>query len=277
VNVANSGNSLDSPSLSVDVLLVDPMAAWKLTDPKHASWLKHMQPTSPPPATAAGPSDGQAASLNSRLLAYRDKSRELRPEFAKAYDDLVQRLGLLDAEAVGPARGAPMPSFMLPDENGKLVSLASLLHDGPAVISFNRGHWCPYCKLELRELAVAHDRIRALGARIVSIMPDRAQYTADYVREGDLPFSVLSDIDLGYSMSLGLMFWVGNEVERLYKSIGFDLDQYQGNDGYFLPMAAKFIVGQDGLVKERQVNLEFRQRMEPAAIIAGLEALNAKT
>jgi len=235
--------------------------------------LKDAQSASRIPAMAASPSDSEAVSLNSRLLAYRDKSRELRPEIAKAYDDLVQRLGQLDAGVVGPPRGAPMPPFVLPDESGKLVSLASLLRDGPAVISFNRGHWCPYCKLELRDLAAAHSRISALGARVVSIMPDRAQYTADYVRTGNLPFPVLSDIDLGYSMSLGLVFWVGDEVERLYKSVGIDLDRYQGNGGFFLPMAAKFIVGQDGLIRERQVNLEFRQRMEPAALISVLEAL----
>jgi peroxiredoxin len=226
---------------------------------------------------AAGRLDGQAVSLNSRLSAYRDRSRELRPDIAKAYDDLVQRLGLLDAGAVGPVRGAPMPPFVLPDETGRLVSLASLLRDGPAVISFNRGHWCPYCKLELRDLAAAHGRISALGARIVSIMPDRAQYTVNYVRKSDLPFPVLSDIDLGYSMSLGLVFWVGDEVERLYKSVGIDLDQYQGNGGFFLPMAAKFIVGRDGLIKERQVNLEFRERMEPAAIISALETPGARS
>ena len=36
-------------------------------------------------------------------------------------------------------------------------------------------------------------------------------------------------------------------------------------------MAAKFIVGRDGLVKARQVNIEFRERMEPEALIAALQ------
>jgi peroxiredoxin len=227
---------------------------------------------------ADGPSQAEnhTATLNSRLSAYRDKSRELRPDIAKAYDDLVKRLGMLDAGMVGPASGESMPQFSLPDENGNLVSLASVLRNGPAVISFNRGHWCPYCKLELRGLAAAHDRIKALGCRVISIMPDSAQFTADYVKKNELPFPVLSDIDLGYSMSLGLIFWVGGEVERLYKSVGIDLDKYHGNDGLFLPMAAKFIVDQDGLIKARQVNIEFRERMEPAAIVAVLEELRAQ-
>ena len=126
-----------------------------------------------------------------------------------------------------------------------------------------------------RPLAAIHDRIRKLGARVVSIMPDSAMLTADYAKKNDLPFPVLSDIDLGYSLSLGLIFWVGAEVQRLYQDVGVDLEKYQANAGYFLPMAAKFIVGRDGLVKARQVNIEFRERMEPDAIVAALEQLRA--
>jgi len=216
------------------------------------------------------------SSLNSRLSTYRDFTKRLLPEAAKAYDDLINRLGVLDRDEVGPEVGARMPLFSLPDENGDMVSLAPLLRRGPVVISFNRGHWCPYCKLDLRALAAVNDHIIALGARVVSIMPDNARFTGGFVRENKLPFPVLSDIDLGYALSLGLIFWVGADVERLYKSVGLELDKYHGNGGFFLPMAAKFIVGQDGLIKARQVNIEFRQRMEPEAIIAALEGLKGQ-
>ena len=124
--------------------------------------------------------ESRNASLGARLAAYRDSTRRIRPDIAKAYDDLVARLDMLDNGAIGPQIGEPLPEFNLPDENGRLVSLSSLLRSGPAVISLNRGHWCPYCKLELRSLAAIHDEIRQLGARIVSIMPDTATFTGDY-------------------------------------------------------------------------------------------------
>jgi peroxiredoxin len=235
--------------------------------------LKSLNPGAEPPAKSGNNPDISKGTLASQLFAHRTTSGRNRPEFVRAYDDLVARLSTLDRGEVGPGIGEPLPPFHLPDENGRLVSLAALLKSGPAVISFNRGHWCPYCKLELRALAAAHARIRELGGRVVSIMPDSAKLTADYVEKNDLPFPVLSDIDLGYSLSLGLIFWVGPEVQRLYKDVGIDLEKYHGNAGDFLPMAAKFIVGQDGLVKARQVNLEFRERMEPEAIVAALEKL----
>jgi peroxiredoxin len=214
-----------------------------------------------------------AVSLGSRLSAYREQSQSRRPDFAKAYDDLVARLSSLDRGEVGPKIGEAMPPFNLTDEIGRLVSLHSLLQSGPVVISMNRGHWCPYCKMELRSLAAIHGDIGRLGASVVSIMPDTARFTGEAVAGNDLPFPILSDVDLGYSLSLGLIFWVGQEILRLYDEVGVELEQYHGNQSHFLPMAAKFIVGCDGLVKARQVNIEFRERMEPAAILAALEDL----
>ena len=137
----------------------------------------------------------------------------------------------------------------------------------------NRGHWCPYCKLDLRALAEIELDIRRLGAQLVSIMPEKANFTKRSIAENDFPFPVLSDVDLSYALLLGLIFWVGAEVKELYAVIGIDLERYQGNPNYFLPMAAKFIVGRDGIVKAREVNVDFRQRMEPKAIIDMLERL----
>lgn len=213
------------------------------------------------------------ASLAERLKAYREHSARLRPDVAKAYDAMVERLDILERGGIGPKVGEPMPDFVLPDENGHLVSLSSLLTRGPAVVSINRGHWCPYCRLELRTLAARHDEIRAAGGQVVSIMPDVSEFTGSYRSGNALPFSILSDVDLGYSLLLGLVFWVGNDVKSLYDELGVDLGRYQGNRSYFLPIAAKFIVDRGGIVRAREVNVEFRQRMDPDAIIAALKAL----
>lgn len=213
------------------------------------------------------------ASLSQRLMNYRHHSARLRPDVASAYDALVARLDVLEQGAVGPQVGDPMPEFALPDENGAIVTLSSLLRAGPAVISINRGHWCPYCRLELHALAAQFGDIRRSGARLVSIMPDVAEFTRRFRAEQNLPFPILSDVDLGYSLLLGLVFWVGPEVRRLYEELGVDLASFQRNTSFFLPIAAKFIVDVDGTIRAREVNVEFRQRMDPAAILAAVRAL----
>ena len=233
-----------------------------------------------PPQTLADAlvhAERQHTSLASRLRSYRSSSSTLRPDIANAYDELIERLGVLDRGEIGPQIGERIADFNLPDENGRLVSLTSLLQSGPVVISLNRGHWCPYCKLELRSIAAAHSQIRKLGVHVVSIMPDTAEFTSSYSSANDLPFPILTDVDLGYSLALGLVFWVGDEVKNLYEEAGIALQRYHGNQSYFLPVAAKFVVGKDGLVKARQVNVEFRERMEPADLVAELEKLAGPT
>src|SRR5574339_283513 len=69
-----------------------------------------------------------------------------------------------------------MPPFVLPDENGRLVSLKDLLAQGPVVVTFHRGHWCPYCRISIGTLVKAQPRIEGLGARMVAIVPDREEF-----------------------------------------------------------------------------------------------------
>ena len=57
-------------------------------------------------------------------------------------------------------------AFPAPDSAGRLVSLEQLLALGPVVISFNRGHWCPFCRIELTSLAEAHGDFAGLGAQV---------------------------------------------------------------------------------------------------------------
>jgi peroxiredoxin len=211
--------------------------------------------------------------LSEKLATYLELSKRLQPDSAAAYARLVDRLGALDGEMIGPAIGDRMPDFLLPDQRGQLISLESLLALGPIVISMNRGHWCHYCRLDLRALAGIGPGAWPMGTQFVSIMPEKAQFTKEAIAKNDLPFAILSDIDLGYALLLGMIYWVGPEVSALYEKIGIDLDLFQGNKSHFLPVAGKFIVGRDGVVKAREVNVDFRQRMETTEIIAALARL----
>ena len=94
------------------------------------------------------------APLSVRLQAVADKERELSTPFADIVDRMVARLAENGVGLAAPRPGETMPHFLLPDEAGRLVSLSSLLEKGPVVVSFNRGHWCPYCQY----LDAAHSR-----------------------------------------------------------------------------------------------------------------------
>jgi peroxiredoxin len=165
-----------------------------------------------------------------------------------------------------------MPSFVLPSDVGTLVRLDEL---GPVVISFNRGHWCPLCRLELAALTRVHERTKILGGQIVSIVPERQPFARKIKSDFKVPFPVLSDMDNGYALSLGLVMWVGEEVCRLYSSDGLNLPEFTGSAGWFLPLPATFVVGRDGRVIARFIDPEFRKRMAEEAILTALASTAA--
>jgi peroxiredoxin len=208
--------------------------------------------------------------LSRKLAAYSDKLRELNFPFAEAYDTLVARLIDGGIGSGAPKVGEVMPSFALPARSGGLVRLDELLAEGPVVISFNRGHWCPFCKIELRTVAAYHAEIAAHGGRVVSILPDRQGFLGQLDADTEGKLLILTDIDNGYALSLGLVLWLGDRLKELMKGRGLHLDQIHGNDGWFVPLPATFVVAGDGTVVSRHVDPDFRLRMEVDEILAAL-------
>ena len=210
-------------------------------------------------------------SMSERLDVFADATRALHPSTAAIVDRLVARLKEHNAGEDAPKPGDEMPPFVLPDENGKLVSLKDLLTSGPAVVTFHRGHWCPYCRISINTLAKAQTRIEALTARMVAIVPDRQQFASEMRQDSNVKFPILSDMDNGYAMSLNLAIWVGSEMEEYMTQIGRKLPQYQGNDSWMLPIPATFVVGRDGRIKARFVDPDYRKRMAIDELIASLK------
>jgi peroxiredoxin len=170
------------------------------------------------------------ASLAERLRAFAEAVRAFGPVFQDSVDGLVARLREHDVGENAPKPGERMPSFVLPDERGQLVALDKLLEAGPVAVTFHRGHWCPYCRINTRALAEARDQIEAEGGQVAAIMPDREHFTAGLKAEAEAPFPILTDIDNGYALSLNLAFWVGAEMQELMTRAGWDVAPSQGSD-----------------------------------------------
>jgi peroxiredoxin len=207
--------------------------------------------------------------LSEQLRAYADVGREIFPAYGEAVDQLVARLADNGGGENAPRPGEAMPPFLLPDETGRLVALPSLLERGPVAVMFFRGHWCPYCRLNMRAVIQAEDRIRAMGAQIVAIMPETQEFTGQFKDNAGAPFPLLTDLDNGYALSLNLAIWLGAEIERLLSYQ--DMARFHGNSGWMLPIPAVFVVGRNGIVKARFVDPDFRKRMEIDDLVAALK------
>lgn len=209
-------------------------------------------------------------SLANKLQAYVQLHWEHQPEVATIYQDLVDRLSTAGAGKKAPRIGDCLPPFALTDTHGRVTSLDDFLERGPLILSFNRGSWCPFCRLELLAYAERYQEVRNLGGDFVSILPETAKPTRGMKETYEFPFAVLSDLDNGYALANGLMISCGEELKAALLQRGIDLAALHGNQGLLLPITATYVVGQDSVIKDAFVNPDFRLRMSPDRAIAAL-------
>jgi peroxiredoxin len=212
------------------------------------------------------------APLADRLQAFADAVREMGEIFQESVDKMVARLREHEVGEDAPKPGEPMPDFVMPDESGQLVTLENLIKNGPVAITFHRGHWCPYCRINTKALAEAQDQVLGAGGQIAAIIPDRQHYTADLKTQSGAAFPILTDFENGYALSLNLAFWVGAEMQELMTQAGWDVAPSQGSDTWLLPIPATFVVGTDGLVKARFVDPDYRKRMTIEDLLAAIKS-----
>jgi peroxiredoxin len=172
--------------------------------------------------------------------------------------------------------GDTAPLFVLKGPDGKRVSSAELLAQGPLVVSFYRGVWCPYCNMELQALQEALPLFRELGANLVAISPQNPVNSRKSVRTNALGFPILSDPGNATAAAFGLRFALPDYLIELYKRLKNDLPTFNGDTSWTLPMPGQFVIGQDSVIRYAEVNPDYTQRPEPADILAVLRHLTAR-
>lgn len=170
--------------------------------------------------------------------------------------------------------GDRAPAFSLPDADGAAVRSDELLAGGPLVVSFYRGVWCPYCNLELEALQERLSDIQARGARLVVISPQSAANSRRSARIAGLGFPMLIDKGNTVAAAFGLRFRLPDDLITLYKGFGNDLSLVNGDDSWTLPMPARFVIDQLGVVRYAEVNPDYSVRPEPSDLLPVLDALN---
>ncbi|MFB7667017.1 peroxiredoxin-like family protein [Kitasatospora sp. NPDC056138] len=170
--------------------------------------------------------------------------------------------------------GAPAPQFTLPAATGQRVALDGLLADGPVVLTFYRGAWCPFCNLALRALQEQHDAITTRGARLVAVSPQIPDESLTLAEKERLAFDVLSDIGSEVAARFGIAFDLSDELGTLYDQLGFDLKRVNAGHSRTLPLPATFVIDRTGTIRWAFVQTDYTLRAEPADILAALDTLD---
>lgn len=194
-----------------------------------------------------------------RAALYEAKIEELRADFALA-------------SAVGV--GETAPDFALPNASGKSVASKELLKSGPVVLTFYRGGWCPYCNIQLRAYQSVLPQISAAGARLVAISPQLPDNSLDTASKNALTFDVLSDVGNDVARSYGLVYSLAEEIRAALRSNNKALPSINGDESWELPVPATYVVTRDHRVALAYIEVDYRKRLEPEALLACLRSLS---
>jgi len=193
-----------------------------------------------------------------RAALYEAKIEELRADFASKKAVSVDEIA---------------PNFTLPDAAGKSVILNDLLRSGPVVLTFYRGGWCPYCNIQLRAYQSVLPRIAALGGRLVAVSPQLPDNSLDTVTRNALTFDVLSDVGNKVARSYGLVYSLADEIRSALRSNNKALPSINGDESWELPVPATYVIARDRRVALAYIEVDYRKRLEPEALLTCLRSL----
>ncbi len=176
-------------------------------------------------------------------------------------------MGLSLEAQLGVLPGDKAPAFNAPDQNGVTIDLAEKLKDGPVVVFFYRGQWCPYCNRYLSDLQDSLQYITDKGAFVVAITPERGEEIARTVVKTGTRFSVIYDEGHRIMDAYDVTFELAGAKHLVYKAAGIDINKASGNDDRALPIPATFIIDQNGIVQMRHFDTDYKKRMSVAHII----------
>ncbi len=169
--------------------------------------------------------------------------------------------------------GDKAPDFSLKNSEGKPVELSALLEDGPVVLTWYRGGWCPYCNIALSALAEKNAEMRELGATLVALTPELPDATVGTVEEQGLDFQVLTDEGHAVAEKFGLVFPLNEETSARYKKKFNTLGRSGKSAEGRLPLPATYVISTDGTITYAFADADYRRRAEPDRIVDSLKAI----
>lgn len=189
----------------------------------------------------------------------------------------IMHAATAELEASGQAEralkaGEQAPDFKLTDAEGQSISLNTLLKDGPLVLTFYRGVWCPYCNEDLKALEATASQIREAGASLAAISPQLAVSNRKAQRDNGLSFPVLSDHGNTVAAAFGLRFKMPDSLIDLYKNrFNNDLAIVNGEPSWTLPMPARYLIAPSKTIIYSEVNADYTRRPDPSELLPLLQ------
>ena len=127
--------------------------------------------------------------------------------------------------------------------------------------------------MELEALQESIAEIEALGATLLMISPQIEEHNQSLMRDKNLSFELVSDPGNRVAGQFGLVFQLPDDLKQLYLKFGIDLEKANNDDSWTLPVPARFIIDQDGIIRYAQADPDYTVRPDPQHTVEALKSL----
>jgi peroxiredoxin len=175
-------------------------------------------------------------------------------------------------EVHGLEVGKKAPNFIAIDADSNSFSLKTALKDGPVVMIFYRGFWCPVCNKHLSTMQDSLQLIQATGAKVFAISPEKPEYLNKMADKTGAEFTLL--YDEGYKIANAYAVNFTPTVRQLFiynTVLGGKLKESHSDESQRLPIPATYIINREGKIIWRQFDPDYHNRSTVQGILNALE------
>ncbi len=156
--------------------------------------------------------------------------------------------------------GDKAPNFTAITHAGNKTDLKKLVKNGPVVLVFYRGYWCPFCNKELNHMNDSLPMLQAKGATVIAITPEKYESVNKTIEKTKASFDIISDTSNTILKQYGVNFTIDDKTLEKYKTYGIDFTSVNGNTDNTLPVPAVFIIDKNGNFKYLYFDKDYRKR-----------------
>lgn len=179
------------------------------------------------------------------------------------------------AQQPGLSVGMMAPDFDASNSENKRIKLSDEYKNGPVVLIFYRGGWCPYCNRHLQDLESHISDFETYNAKIIAVSVDKIDNSAMTVADQKLSFDVISNPEGNILEAYNLVYHVPDELAKTYKEIyNIDLVAASGRTDYMIAIPGAYVIDQTGTIVFADANDDYKTRTSPEKILEFLKTLN---